>query len=204
MELRPKALAVYRSVLKLMDEGADLNSITVSEIAERAGIGKGTAYEYFSSKEDMIASAILFEINRMSGELERILYKEKTFEKKIYRIFDCMVQYSEEYSSFSGLIRLIRHSFDLGGALCREVEERKHEIEGTQKVLMELYQTAVTEKLVDREPPRTIGVMTLIARFFMYMMYLEKKEEVQDVGDEEMRRYLYRGILADLNFREES
>ena len=54
MELRPKALAVYEAVLDLLDGGADLNSITVSEIAERAGIGKGTAYEYFSSKEDMV------------------------------------------------------------------------------------------------------------------------------------------------------
>lgn len=203
MELRPKALAVYQSVLDMMDEGADLNSMTVAEIAERAGIGKGTAYEYFSSKEDMIASAILFEINRLTGELGMIISEEKTFENKIYRIFDCMVQYSKENRSFSGLIRLIRHSFDLGGTLCREVESRKGEIEGPQKVLMELYQTAVKEKLVEREPPRTIGVMTLIARFFMYMMYLEKKEEVQDVGEEEMRRYLYRGILTDLNFREE-
>ena len=59
---------------------------------------------------------------------------------------------------------------------------------------------AVQEKLVEREPPRTIGIMTLIARFFMYMMYLEKKKEIHDVQDQEMRRYLYQGILSDLRF----
>lgn len=200
MELRPKALAVYEAVLDLLDGGADLNSITVSEIAERAGIGKGTAYEYFSSKEDMVASAIMFEINRLTGELEKIIGQEETFEKKIYGIFGRMALYSQEYQSFSGLIRLIRHSFDLGKAVCQEVESRKDEIQGPQRVLTELYQAAVQEKLVEREPPRTIGIMTLIARFFMYMMYLEKKKEIQDVQDQEMRRYLYQGILSDLRF----
>ena len=200
MELRPKALAVYEAVLDLLDGGADLNSITVSEIAERAGIGKGTAYEYFSSKEDMVASAIMFEINRLTGELEEIIGQEETFEKKIYGIFGQMALYSQEYQSFSGLIRLIRHSFDLGKAVCQEVESRKDEIQGPQRVLTELYQAAVQEKLVEREPPRTIGIMTLIARFFMYMMYLEKKKEIHDVQDQEMRRYLYQGILSDLRF----
>ena len=54
----PKVKAVYQAVIALFAEGADLNSLTVAEIAEKAGIGKGTVYEYFKNKEEMIAGAL--------------------------------------------------------------------------------------------------------------------------------------------------
>ena len=44
-----KVLLMYQAVLQFMEEGADVASIRVSSITERAGIGKGTAYEYFDS-----------------------------------------------------------------------------------------------------------------------------------------------------------
>ena len=55
-ETRPKVLALYEAVLKLLDEGADINTLKVSDMTERAGIGKGTAYDYFKSKEEIIAA----------------------------------------------------------------------------------------------------------------------------------------------------
>ena len=47
--LSPKMTAVYQAVIELFTEGADLNNLTVAEITAKAGIGKGTAYEYFSN-----------------------------------------------------------------------------------------------------------------------------------------------------------
>lgn len=51
IEYLPKVKAIYRAVFELFEEGADLNSLTVSEITKKAGIGKGTAYEYFPIKK---------------------------------------------------------------------------------------------------------------------------------------------------------
>lgn len=50
----PKVKAMYEAVLDLFASGRELSTLKVSEITARAGIGKGTAYEYFSSKEEMI------------------------------------------------------------------------------------------------------------------------------------------------------
>ena len=61
-EYSPKEKAIYKAVLELFEEGADLNSLTVSEITAKAGIGKGTAYDYFSDKEEMIAKALFYNI----------------------------------------------------------------------------------------------------------------------------------------------
>lgn len=51
---REKEIAVYEAVLKLLGQGENLSALTVSRIAAAAGIGKGTVYEYFSSKEEIV------------------------------------------------------------------------------------------------------------------------------------------------------
>ena len=48
-QVPPKVLLMYKAVLQFIEEGADLANIRVSSVTERAGIGKGTAYEYFDS-----------------------------------------------------------------------------------------------------------------------------------------------------------
>ena len=47
--LSPKVKALYEAVEELIFENIDVKGIKVSDITERAGIGKGTAYEYFES-----------------------------------------------------------------------------------------------------------------------------------------------------------
>ena len=44
-----KVLALYQAVIEFINEGCDINTLKVADITGRAGIGKGTAYEYFSS-----------------------------------------------------------------------------------------------------------------------------------------------------------
>ena len=53
-----KKTAVLEAVISLVMEGKSLEALTVSETAARAGIGKGTVYEYFPSKEAMTAAAV--------------------------------------------------------------------------------------------------------------------------------------------------
>jgi AcrR family transcriptional regulator len=45
-------------------------SASISQIAEAAGIGKGTVYEYFESKEELIHASLLAWVDRMSREAE--------------------------------------------------------------------------------------------------------------------------------------
>ena len=56
-----KVLLMYQAVSELLRDQNDIAKIKVADITSRAGIGKGTAYEYFSSKEDLIANALLHE-----------------------------------------------------------------------------------------------------------------------------------------------
>ncbi len=62
-DLLPKVKALYEAVLELIGENVDIRDVKVSDITKRAGIGKGTAYEYFSNKEEIIGSALLYHID---------------------------------------------------------------------------------------------------------------------------------------------
>ena len=57
-EYPEKVVLMNEAVNSLLAEGRNINTMSVSEITNRAGIGKGTAYEYFSSKEEIIASSL--------------------------------------------------------------------------------------------------------------------------------------------------
>ena len=53
-QVPPKVTAMYRAVSTLLREDKDISEMSVSMITGLAGIGKGTAYEYFDSKEEII------------------------------------------------------------------------------------------------------------------------------------------------------
>ena len=46
-----KVLAMYQAVIEFINEGCDINTLKVADITGRAGIGKGTAYEYLQITE---------------------------------------------------------------------------------------------------------------------------------------------------------
>lgn len=68
-ERRQREEAVYQAVLRLIGSGADITRLRVQEIAAEAGIGKGTVYEYFASKEEILRGVTQY---CMDSELARV------------------------------------------------------------------------------------------------------------------------------------
>lgn len=73
-----------------------IKKLTVSQVAKTAGIGKGTVYEYFENKEDIIFEIINHHIEEHQKEfLESVKNIETTREKVIY-FFKFVTDDSEE------------------------------------------------------------------------------------------------------------
>ncbi|WP_428023548.1 TetR/AcrR family transcriptional regulator [Arcobacter sp.] len=73
-----------------------MKNITVAQVAKAAGIGKGTVYEYFENKED-----IIFEIINMHIEYHHQMFLEKiknvkTTKEKVFHFFDFVMNDTEE------------------------------------------------------------------------------------------------------------
>jgi AcrR family transcriptional regulator len=73
-----------------------MKNITVAQVAKSAGIGKGTVYEYFENKED-----IIFEIINVHIEYHHKMFLEKikdvkSTKEKVFHFFDFVMNETEE------------------------------------------------------------------------------------------------------------
>ena len=66
---KEKELLIMHALLKLLSDGMSISEIKTSDIAQAAGIGKGTLYNYFETKEDIIAHTIVYSIDTQLTEL---------------------------------------------------------------------------------------------------------------------------------------
>lgn len=65
---------------------------TISDIAEAAGTGKGTIYEYFETKDEIIQDSFKFFIKEMEFDFEHILLSPLPAIEKIRKVFDAFAQ----------------------------------------------------------------------------------------------------------------
>ncbi|MCP5103363.1 MAG: TetR/AcrR family transcriptional regulator [bacterium] len=61
---------------------------TINDIANAAGIGKGTVYEYFSNKEEIINNSFMFFVRHMELGFQEILIQEIPAKEKLIRILE--------------------------------------------------------------------------------------------------------------------
>ncbi len=80
-----------------------MKKITVAEVAKTAGIGKGTIYEYFENKEDIIFEIINIIIANQHAEFVKKVIKLKTVREKIELFFDFVLNdTAENMKRFNG------------------------------------------------------------------------------------------------------
>ncbi len=61
---------------------------TINDIARAAGIGKGTVYEYFSNKEEIVQESFRFFMNSLEPDFQAILISGVPAKEKLVKIFD--------------------------------------------------------------------------------------------------------------------
>lgn len=80
-----------------------MKKITVSTVAKTAGIGKGTVYEYFESKDDIIFEIINMHIEHHHNKFLEMIKDVKTTRQKVFHFLDFVMIDSEENTKhFSG------------------------------------------------------------------------------------------------------
>lgn len=69
----------------LLENG--INSLTISQIAQTAGVGKGTIYEYFENKEDIVFEIITTFIADHEKKLLALLDEPISTKEKLFHFF---------------------------------------------------------------------------------------------------------------------
>lgn len=117
-----KEKLMYQAVIDMVQENHDINSIKVSDITGRAGIGKGTAYEYFSSKEEIIVKALLYDTYAHIYNVETIMKEQKPFKEKYYLLMDYLEEKLPKTKTTGNLIRIFMGNYEVKDNFRMEAE----------------------------------------------------------------------------------
>ena len=197
-ETRPKVLALYRGVLELLDEGEDVNTIKVSDITAKAGIGKGTAYDYFKSREEIIACALLYDVDQKIEEEEEELARHEGFCEKVIYAFDWMERRFREQKVFVRILRLTTEGSGLSSTILEELQKRKKMGCGPLRVLMKMCREGKERGEIRKDIPVSVACIASLANMAAFVMYLEKSEQMPEIDTGWMKEFLCKGLLVRL------
>lgn len=197
-EKRPKVLALYQAVLELLDEGADINAMKVSDITDRAGIGKGTAYDYFKSKEEIIASAVAYDMGmKVQTELSQ-LERCESFEEKVRRIFDWIALQHQEQKSFVRFLRLATQTCEVGKVLHEEMLKKQQEGCTPLLIIQKICQEGKEHGEIRAEIPSEAAGLRMISDITAFVMYLERQGQMKETDAGWMKNFLCESLLKSL------
>jgi AcrR family transcriptional regulator len=121
--------------------GKPFHEVLIDDVATAAGVGKGTIYRYFPTKEDLYFAALLHSFDELSASLARSLAREESPRRRLERI-------AREVLSFS---RDRRELFALLLSDERRFPRREEEMQKRREEVSRLAQEAILEGIRRRE-----------------------------------------------------
>ena len=197
MPMGKKAIAIYEAIIALINEGADVNEMKVGDITNRAGIGKGTAYEYFQSKDEMVASALFYNIMRQIETAKALILAADDFHGKFRALLDYMESNREQVRPFLWMMRLAGNSIDIlnPGNFAADCDEMQMCITYLVQ-LADWFIAFADEEGLLKETNHDFRVSALLSQIVQYGFYIHFGSE-QD--PEEVKEFIYEGFLKQLS-----
>lgn len=129
---------------QILEEAARLFSsqrfdeVLMDDIAQSAGVAKGTLYTYFSDKEELYFAVIFEGISRLNQQVLEKASSQKDPERKLRDIVHSIVSFVAQNGFFYKLLSIEDSKSNTGKSVNRERwrEERKIQLEAIESVLM--------------------------------------------------------------------
>lgn len=195
--LAPKVEALYQAVMELFAEGADLNTLTVAEIARKAGIGKGTVYEYFDNKEEMIAGAAYYFAKSSCQRMYKKLEEKESLYERMSLFLQSMDEEMNDIVCFVRVLHMMTDNSTVSNKL-REYLKNK----GPEEVLiMDLVRKIIeAEVKLDGEKENNAAYLEMMAfsRIICYALYQFEMKERTNIAPGDMHEMICRDICRDV------
>lgn len=198
-EYLPKEKAIYQAVLALFEEGADINNITVSEITGRAGIGKGTAYEYFSGKEEMIAKAFFYNGEMFCQQLYEGVCGEHTLSDKVDYVLLAMERQMHKTNCVFRLVHMVADNTPVSGWIRKLMKEQKDlGFVLAEDVIRRVLADEMVGKNMPSEDQMKYLMLSIYSKAFCYGMLLNDEAYQSEEHRAVMRGLVNRGICREV------
>lgn len=128
MDYSEKQILIFDGVMTLLREGRPVHELKVADITESAGIGKSTAYEYFTSKEEIIREALAYHLRENFRRFAAYVFSAGTFLHMIRNALDHMEESLDGQSTGIFFMVLMEHRVQLdNGAYLDDAFRQKME-----------------------------------------------------------------------------
>jgi len=193
-----KVIAIYRAIGDLVTEGADISSMRVSDIAAKAGIGKGTTYEYFSSKEEMVIKAMVFLVDSMVKRIIFQMEKLQSFRDKFMLLLDEMEEKAKQRTC---ILKYLNMLSDMN--LCQQMhdvllEDEEAKNASPMRIIQYLIERGKEEGIIGNHFSQAYLETTVFSRVISFMIYADGDLGIIQRDYGEMKQDLYDGLCREL------
>ncbi|MDD7023869.1 MAG: helix-turn-helix domain containing protein [Oscillospiraceae bacterium] len=170
---------MFQAVIDMISEDYDISTIKVADITRRAGIGKGTAYEYFQSKEELIGEALDWNFHRQMRELCQAVDKAQSFREKVYTVLDWMGCKVPSKKTFMEVITMISGRCHVNKGVSCRLKEGGY---GTLicEALGMITEAGICEGIIRKELSEYQRQTGMLSQLFMFFLYIQRQTRPQE------------------------
>lgn len=195
-ELPQKVRQLYTAVLELISEGIDVNTIKVSDITQRAGIGKGTAYDYFDTKEEIIVCALIHAVSGMIHRIKEELSGYDSFREQVEQLFGAVEKELMERECFMRFVHMMTDSSFFGKALQERTAMDEHKECDAMLLLGEMLKAGQQRGEVVEHLPMDYMVYSLMSKLLTYLAVCNQCDEHGSKA-QQLKPYILEGVFAE-------
>ena len=193
-----KIIAIYHAVEDFVADGTDLASMRVSDIAAKAGIGKGTTYEYFSSKEELVVKAMVYLVGSMTKRIINNMEKRDTFHDKFMLLLGEM---EEKVKQRACILKYFHMLGDLN--LCDKMQEVLLTSEDARKsnpmqIIRYLIHAGKEEGIIADKYADSYMETAMFSRIIGFVVYVDNVFGNKDCDNDVIKQSLYDGLCREL------
>jgi AcrR family transcriptional regulator len=165
--------------------------VTVQDIADEAGVAKGTVYLYFKSREDVLEKTMSFSFEEFHILIREAIGRGTTFRERVEQVVQAQLEYFEQQQEF----------FRLYLAMAEPLGERRLRKHASYRThigqLVSMVEMAVENDEVLARPPERIAIaLASVIRDIGLQRMTEKNKRPIAEDIEFVRDFICRGIAT--------
>jgi AcrR family transcriptional regulator len=172
-----------------------IKNITVSQIAKAANIGKGTIYEYFSNKDEIVFEIITLFVKQIQKDLLAVLENNNISCKDKLKYFLSLV-FVEQYSK-----ELFVYQEFLSIALCSATSEMREFRSDCQSGFENILEKIIEQGIGSNELSKNSKVLIPTIRYFHTGLIVDSAISILDTKLEIDKFINF--IFNEINFKED-
>ena len=195
-----KEISVFKGVMALSKEGKKIYNVTVQDIAKAANVGKGTLYEYFTSKEEILLNTIVYYLSLENAKAQQIADSGSSFRDMIYKLYDLILDSFEDGFAVVSQIASGESILDIPRLISEKKEYLDYAMSRRDKLVLQILRHGAEEGTIRMDFSQEYIVMAIMANLSCLNSCLHLPKAAEYIRQIEQKKDIaYTLLLKSLN-----